>query len=117
MRQRLILLLTCSIRRRRSAVYALLFQRQHLAAWFLYRHQDLHLRQGKRHKAQILQQSAPGRQRIRRGIDNPLVVDTPANSIAEKQDAQRRVDQKDILYRVILFLATALLWPMPNSRP
>ena len=33
-------------------------------------------------------------------------MDAPANGIAEKQDGQRCVDQKDILYRVILFLAT-----------
>src|SRR3954467_15904597 len=33
------------------------------------------------------------------------VMDAPANSIAEKQNDQRRVDQQDILYCVILFLA------------
>jgi len=33
-------------------------------------------------------------------------VDVPANGFAEKKDDQRRVDQKDIFYRVILFLAT-----------
>jgi hypothetical protein len=33
-------------------------------------------------------------------------VDVPANGFAEEKDDQRRVDQKDILYRVILFLAT-----------
>jgi len=90
-------------------VHALLFQRQHLASWFLHRHQDLHVRQRERDKAQILQQSAPGRQRIRCGIGNPLVVGAPANGFAEKQDGQRRVDQKDILYRMILFLATVTL--------
>src|SRR4051794_9667554 len=33
-------------------------------------------------------------------------MDAPANSIAEKQNDQRRVDQQDILHCVILFLAT-----------
>jgi hypothetical protein len=33
-------------------------------------------------------------------------VDVPANGFAEEKDDQRRVDQKDIFYRVILFLAT-----------
>ena len=33
-------------------------------------------------------------------------MDVPANGLAEEQDDQRRVDQKDIFYRVILFLAT-----------
>jgi len=38
-----------------------LFQRQLLAAGFLGGHEDLHLGQGKRQEAQILQQSAPRR--------------------------------------------------------
>jgi hypothetical protein len=79
---------------------------QPLAWWFLHRHQDLHVRQRERHKAQILQQPAASRERIRCGIGNPLVVDAPANGFAEKQNRQRGVDQKNILYRVILFLAT-----------
>ena len=33
-------------------------------------------------------------------------MDVPANGFAEEEDDQRRVDQKDIFYRVILFLAT-----------
>src|SRR5208282_5182063 len=45
-------------------------------------------------------------QRIWSGIGNSLVVDVPPNGFAEEKDDQRRVDQKDIFYRVILFLAT-----------
>ena len=33
-------------------------------------------------------------------------MDVPANGFAEEKDDQWRVDQKDIFYRVILFLAT-----------
>ena len=60
-RQRLTLLLTCSIRSRREWVGSLLRQWQFRARWFLGRHEDLHLRKGEGHEAEILQQPAPGR--------------------------------------------------------
>ena len=42
-------------------VRSLLRQRELLAAWLLGRHEDLHLGQRERQKAQILQQPAPGK--------------------------------------------------------
>ena len=62
MRQRLTLLLTCSIRSRRwcrAWLAQLLLQRQLLAAGFLGRHEDLHLGERERQEAQILQQPTP----------------------------------------------------------
>src|SRR3954469_2905261 len=72
-RQRLTLLLTCSIRSRRewSAWLALCCARG--SWWFLGRHEDLHLGKGEGHEAEILQQPASGREGIRFG--KPLVMD------------------------------------------
>src|SRR3954447_1267353 len=60
-RQRLTLLLTCSIRSRRewSAWLALCCARG--SWWFLGRHEDLHLGKGEGQEAEILQQPASGR--------------------------------------------------------
>src|SRR5712691_6950239 len=64
----------------------LLLQRQLLAAGFLGRHEDLHLGQRKRQKAQILQQPTPGGQGIRRRVGNRLIMDAAAVGVTEKED-------------------------------
>ena len=48
---------------------------QLLAAWFLRRHEDCHLGERERQKAQILQQPAPRGQGIRGRVGNALVMD------------------------------------------
>jgi hypothetical protein len=78
---------------------------QLLAAGFLGRHADLHLGQRERQEAEILQQPAPGRQGIRSRLGDALIVHTSCICIAEKEDRQEGVDEQDIFYRVILFLA------------
>ena len=36
-------------------------------------------------------------------------MDAAANGVAEEQDDERGIDQQDVLYRVVLFLATVTL--------
>ena len=83
---------------------ALLLQRQFLAARFLRRHQDLHLRECKCQEAQILQQPTPGGQGIRRRVGNGLIMDAAAVSVAQKEDEEQGIHEQDIFDGVILFL-------------
>jgi len=82
-----------------------LFQRELLAAWFLGRHEDLHLGERKRQEAQILQEPAPRGQGIGCGIGNRLIMDAAAIGVAQKEDREEGIDEQDIFYRVVLFLA------------
>ena len=86
-------------------VRELLLQRQLLATGFLRRHEDLHLGQRERQEAQILQQSAPRGQGIRRRVGNALIMDAASKGFTEKEDREQGIDQQDIFYRVVLFLA------------
>ena len=36
-------------------------------------------------------------------------MDAAANGVAEEQDDERGIDQQDVLYRMVLFLATVTL--------
>ncbi len=81
-----------------------LLQRQFLAARFLHGHQDLHLGQRERQKAQVLQQSAPGGQGIRRRVGNRLVMDAAAVGVAQKEDEEESIHEQDIFDCVVLFL-------------
>jgi hypothetical protein len=82
-----------------------LLQRQLLAVWFLRWHEDLHLGKRERQKAKILQQSAPGRQGIRCRIGNPFIMDTASVRRTQKEDREQGIDQQNIFYRVVVFLA------------
>src|SRR5712692_484148 len=86
-------------------IRCLLLQRQLLAAWFLDWHEDLHLGERERQETQILQQLAPRRQGIRRRVGNALIVDTAATGVTEKENREQGIDQQDIFYRMVLFLA------------
>jgi len=88
-----------------SLVGQLLFQGEFLAAGFLRRHEDLDLGQREREEAQILQQPAPRGQGIRRGLSNPLVMEAAAIGVTQKEDREQGIDQQDIFYGVVLFLA------------
>ena len=76
-----------------------------LAAWLLGRHEDLHLGQRERQKAQILQQPAPCGYGIGGRVGNALVVDTAAIRVVQKEDEEQGVDEEDIFYRIVFFLA------------
>jgi hypothetical protein len=71
----------------------LLFQGEFLAAWFLGRHEDLHLGQRKRQEAQILQQPAPRGQGIGCRVSNGLLMDATAIGVAEEEDCEQGIDQ------------------------
>src|SRR5712691_11906300 len=86
-------------------VSQLLFQGEFLAAWFFGRHEDLDLGQRKRQEAQILQQPAPSGQEIRRRVSNGLIMDATSISVAEEEDREQGIDQENIFYRMVLFLA------------
>ncbi len=85
-------------------VSQLLLQRQLLAAWFLGRHEDLHLGERERQKAQILQEPAPSGQGRGCGIGNRLLMDAAAVGVAEEEDREEGIDEQDIFDRVVLFL-------------
>src|SRR5215510_4323795 len=73
-------------------VGTVLLRRQLLAAGFLGRHEDRHLGQRERQEAQILQEPAPSRQRIRGGLSNGLIMGAAAIGVTEKEDEEQRID-------------------------
>jgi hypothetical protein len=56
-------------------------------------HDDFHLRERKRQKAQVLEQPAPCRQGVRVRIRNPLIVGAAGIGLTQKEDRERRIDQ------------------------
>src|SRR5262245_27315677 len=86
-------------------IHPLLLPRQLLAAGFLGRHEDHHLRKRERQEPEILQEPAPGRQGIRRRVRNRLIVRAAAVGVAQEEDEEEGLDQQDIVDRVISFLA------------
>ena len=87
----------------------LLLQRQLLAPGFLGRHENLDLRKRERQEAQILQQSAPGREGGGGGLGEPLVMEAASSRLTEEEDEEQGIDQQDIFDRMVLFLATLTL--------
>ena len=79
--------------------------RQLLSAGLLRQLDDVHAVQREGLKAQVLQQLAPCRQWIRRGVGEPLVMDTPWMRLTEEQNAQGPIDQEEVFQHVPLFLA------------
>jgi len=73
-------------------VGSVLFPCQLLAAGFLQRHEDLDLRERKSQEAQILQQSTPRRQGIRRRVSNGLIMGAAAIGVTEKEDNEQGID-------------------------
>jgi hypothetical protein len=60
--------------------------RQHVPAGLLRGLDDLHPIQRERLKAHVLQQLAPSRQRIRRGVGDTLVLDTARMCLTQEED-------------------------------
>src|SRR5215467_8845685 len=86
MRQRLTLLLTCSIRSRRWLSAWLARCCSHVSSsprGFLRRHEDRHLRERERQESQILQEPAPRRQGIRRRVRNRLIMGAAAEDVSK----------------------------------
>src|SRR5712691_2770702 len=83
----------------------LLLPCQFLASWLLDRHEDFHVGKRKGQEAQILQQSAPRGQGGGRRVGNGLIMDTAAVGVTEEEDHKQSIDQQDIFYRVVFFLA------------
>src|SRR5262245_18371751 len=81
-----------------------LLQCELLAAGFLGRHEDLHLRERKRQEAQILQQPAPGRERVGSGFRNAQIMGTAAIGLAQKEDRKAGIHEQDIFGRVVFLL-------------
>src|SRR6266705_5598929 len=94
-------------------VRPLLLPRQLLAARFLGRHEDRHLRERERQEPQILQEPAPRRQGIRRRVRNRLIMGAATIGVAQEEDEEQRIDQEDIFYRVVLFLPAINLLSAP----
>jgi hypothetical protein len=73
-------------------VRPLLLPRELLAAGFLGRHEDLHLRERERQEAQILQQPTPGRERVGGGLRNAQIMHMAAMGRTQKQDSEQGID-------------------------
>src|SRR2546425_3645163 len=83
-----------------------LLQGQLRTAWFLRRHEDLHLGERERQEAQILQQPTPSREGVGGSLSDAQIMDTATVGVAQKEDEEQGIDQQDIFYRVVPFLAT-----------
>src|SRR6516165_9578684 len=81
-----------------------LLQGQLRTAGLLRRHQDLYLREREGQEAQILQQLAPGRERVGGGLRDAQIMGTTAVRVAQKKDDEERIDEQDIFDGVISFL-------------
>jgi len=75
-------------------VRPLLLPRELLATGFLGRHEDHHLRECECQETQILQESAPHWQGIRRRVSHGLLMGAAAIRVTEKEEG---IDQQDIL--------------------
>ena len=87
-------------------VVCFLFWCQRFPAWLLRWLDDVHALQREPLKAQVLQQLAPCRQRIRCRVGHALVVDASRLGLTQEQDAQLGVDQQEIFHHMPLFLPT-----------
>src|SRR5712691_9675995 len=83
-----------------------LLQGQLPTAWLLRRHEDLRLGEGERQEAQILQQPTPSREGVGGCLSDAQIMDTATVGVAQKEDEEQGIDQQDIFYRVVPFLAT-----------
>ena len=108
MRQRLTLVLTCSMHTRRRAI------RRLAAFWVRVRARPRGFRVGmivstwfrvKARKPQILEQPTARRQGIGSRLGNPLIVGAASRGLTEKEARECRLDQQDGFDRVVLLLA------------
>lgn len=93
---------------RKSGVLRLLFVRQLPPAWLLVRLRNPDAIKREALKSKVLEQFAPVRQGIRRGIRNRLIVGTPLVGITQELDAARFVGKQHVLHGMSLFLAAIM---------
>src|SRR5262245_37857569 len=86
-----------------------LLQGELRTAGLLRRHEDLHLGERERQKAEILQQPTPSREWVGRGLGNAQIMHTAAIGIAQKEDCEEGIHEQDILDRVVFLLPTIAL--------
>jgi len=86
-----------------------LLQGQLRTAWFLRRHEDLHLGEREGQEAQILQQPTPSREGVGSGLRDAQIMDPTAVGVAQKEDDEERIDEQDIFDGVVLFLPAITL--------
>src|SRR5256886_11235478 len=82
-----------------------LLQGELRTAGLLRRHEDCHLRERERQKAQNLQQPTPSREWVGGGLRDAQIMDPAAVGVAQKEDDEERIDEQDIFDGVVLFLA------------
>ena len=70
-----------------------LFQGELRTAGLLRRHEDRHLRERERQKAQILQQPTPSRERVGGGLRDAQIMGTAAVGVAQKEDDEQGIDE------------------------
>jgi hypothetical protein len=73
-----------------------LLQGELRTAGLLRRHEDLHLRERERQKAQILQQPTPSREGVGGGLRDAQIMDPAAVGVAQKEEEEERIDEQDI---------------------
>src|SRR5262249_52061828 len=79
---------------------------QLLAAGFLGRHEDFHLREREGQEAQSLPQPTPRREWIGSGLRNAQIMGTAAVGIAQKEAQEAGIDEQDIFDGMVSFRAT-----------
>src|SRR5262247_3002141 len=77
-------------------VRPLVLRRELLAAGFLRRHEDRHLRERERQETEILQEPAPRRQGIWRRVRNGLLMGAAAKGVAQEEDDEQRIHEQNI---------------------
>src|SRR5712691_3696751 len=86
-------------------VVLFLFWRQRLPTRLLRWLEDVHSLQCEPLKAQVLQQLAPSRKRIRCRIGYPFVVDASRMGLTQEHEAQCGIAQQEVFQHMPLFLA------------
>src|SRR5262249_44520996 len=82
-----------------------LLQGELRTAGLLRRHEDLHLRERERQKAQILQQPTPSRERVGSDLRDTQIMHTATVGGTEKEDREEGMHEQDVFDGVVLFLA------------
>jgi hypothetical protein len=87
-----------------------LLQGQLCTAGLLRRHEDLHLRERERQKAQILQQPTPSRERVGSDLRDTQIMHTATVGVTEKEDREEGMHEQDVFDGMVLFLAAITLF-------
>ena len=83
----------------------LLLQGEVRTVGLLRRHEDRHVGERERQEAQSLQQPTSDRKWVGGGLRDAQIMHAAAVRRTQKEDREQGVDQQDIFYRVVFFLA------------